>query len=92
MKVKRILSSACSTEGVYVLRQKKSGKLVQLMSFAAPKKYSKKLCISFSILLKVRLVCDIERLFSVPFVRYFGTMGADKLLKIYYHTQSQGYI
>ena len=86
MKVKGILSSACSTDGVYVLRQKESGKLVQFMSFDVPKKHTKKLCIGFKVLLKVRVVCGIERLFSVPFVRCFGTMGADKLLKIYYHT------
>ena len=86
-KVKGILSASCTDSGVYALRKKSSGKVVQLMAFKLPKKRKKRgLHLEYDVVLKVRFTFDVEKLFFVPFLMRFGSVGSENSVRIHYHT------
>ena len=85
--MKGLLSVACSTiGGVYALVQKRSGQIVQLMSFLIPKKRKSVLCFNFEVMLKVRFTFVVEKLCFVPSERSFGSLAYDKSVRFHYHT------
>ena len=94
MKVKRIVSSALSShdDNLYVLRQKKrTGQVVQLMSFNLKKKKSQ-VPLEYNVLIKIHPSFSISKLFAVPFDCCFGGMVDDdefKLKIVYYKSVSK---
>ena len=95
IKVKKILSSTLSThdDNLYVLRRKKSGQVVQLLSFDLTKKSKSRLSLGYNVVLKMRPSMEIEKLFALPFDRCFGGMDSDNNLKLFYYSaQSKGRI
>ena len=70
---------------IYVLRRKKSGLLVQLMVLGKAKR--KDIQLEYKVMLKIRLSYEIEKILFVPSEGYFGSLGADKLVRIHHHSQ-----
>ena len=89
MKVKGLLSSAVSRKDdfLYVLRQKKSGLVVQLMSFdLKSRKGVGQRSLEYTVSLKMHPSMEIRKLFALPFERCYGGMDANGTLKLLYHT------
>ena len=96
MEVKGILSSAVSKhdDNLYVLRQKKSGLIIQLMSFDLMKRKSKnQRSLEYSVLLKMRPSTEVKKLFALPFDRSYGGMDLNGNLKVFYYSaKSKGHV
>ena len=93
MKVKGILSSAVSKhdDNLYVLRQKKSGLIIQLMSFDLKSKNQRLL--EYSVLLNMRPSTEVKKLFALPFDRSYGGMDLNGNLKVFYYSaKSKGHV
>ena len=87
MRVKGVLSASfCyAANEIYALRRKRSGLLVQLMVLGKAKR--KDIRLDYKVMLKIRLSYEIEKIFFVPSQGYFGSLGADKLVRIHHHSQ-----
>ena len=86
-RVKGVLSAflCYAAMEIYVLRRKRSGLLVQLMVLGKAKR--KDIRLEYKVMLKIRLSYEIEKIFFVPSEGYFGSLGADKLVRIHHHSQ-----
>ena len=88
--VPEILSSAVMANQLFVLRVEGSEKVVQLLSYHLPKKCVKNFNLQYTVSMTVP--CNIKRLISVPFNKYFGGQDDENALKLFWYSKSRGII
>ena len=88
--VPEILSSAVMANQLFVLKTEESEKVVQLLTYSLPKKCVKNFNLQYNVTMTVP--CNIKRLISVPFNKYFGGQDDENSLKLFWYSKSRGVI